>query len=348
MARGKQMIKELLNLKHCKATQKINFLLIPVSNFDINRKGAIGFNKIYLWLKKQDLYKLERTASGGIKNGSHMLVPAWDVRANKYCVEITVILRGFAWRIQFRTKTPKQLSGRTAFTKFKKLLLKDGVDLEQYVISNGPEVKKEIETYLVKANHQFYLDKIFSHAHHIDFHSSFAGGLANTHPEFRPTLMKIFKDREKDEMNKHILNFSVGFMQSMQGCNARWAHLSKDAIGDNNKRVTELAKKVEEAGRKVLLFNTDGFWYDGEIYHGEGEGLGLGEWHNDHINCKFRMSSAGVYEFIENGEYTPVVRGIPNDSKSEWKWGDIYTKKAVPDIFTFTEEEGVKLNGEKI
>ena len=348
MARGKQMIRDLLILKHCKVTQHINYLLIPVSNFEINKRGAIKFNKLYLWFKKQNLYKLERTSSGGIKNGSHMKVPAWDVRANKYCVEITAILEGYAWRIQFRTKTPKQLSGRTAFTKFKKLLLKDGVDLDQYVIDNGPEVKKEIDTYLVKANHEFYLDKIFIRAHHIDFHSSFAGGLANTHPEFRPTLEKIFRDREKDEMNKHILNFSVGFMQSIQGCNARWAHLSKDAIGDNNKRVKELAKEVENAGRKVLLFNTDGFWYDGEIYHGKGEGLGLGEWHNDHINCKFRMSSAGVYEFIENGEYTPVVRGIPNDSKSEWKWGDIYTKKAVPDIFTFTEEEGVKLNGEKI
>ena len=348
MARGAQMIKELLTLKHCNVTQHINYLLIPVSNFEINKKGAINFNKLYLWLKKQNLYKLERTSSGGIQNGSHMKVPAWDVRANKYCVEITAILEGYAWRIQFRTKTPKQLSGRTAFTKFKKLLLKDGVDLDQYVIANGPEVKKEIETYLVKASHQFYLYKIFTCAHHIDFHSSFAGGLANTHPEFRPTLEKIFRDREKDEMNKHILNFSVGFMQSIQGCNARWAHLSKDAIGDNNKRVTELAKKVEEAGRNVLLFNTDGFWYDGPVYHGEGEGSELGEWHNDHINCKFRMASSGVYEFIENGEYFPVVRGIQNDTKSNWEWGDIYTKKAVPDIFTFTEEEGVKLNGEKI
>ena len=342
------MIKELMALNHCRATQRINFLLIPVSNFDITKSGATKFNRIYFWLKKQRLYKLERTSSGGIQNGSHMKVPAWDVRANKYCVEMTVILEGFAWRIQFRTKTPNKLSGRTAFTKFKRLLKKDGVDLDDYAINNGHEVKKDIETYLVKVWHQFYVDKIFSNAHHIDFHSSFAGGLANTHPEFAPTLKKVFRDREKDEMNKHILNFSIGFMQSIQGCNARWAHLSKDAIADNNKRLMELAKKVEDSGRKVLNLNTDGFWYDGPIYHGEGEGSELGEWSNDHTNCKFRMMSAGAYEYIEDGKYTPVVRGIPNDSKLEWEWGDIYTKKAVPDIFTFTEEEGVKLNGEKI
>ena len=211
------MIKELKELKHCKATYSINYLLIPVSNFPINKKGAVAFNKIYLWLKKQNLYELKRTRSGGIENGSHMRVPAWDVRANKYCVEITVILDGFAWRIQFRTETPKKLSGRTAFTKFKRLLMKDGIDLEKFAIDNGPEVKKEIEPYIVKVNHKFYIDKIFSNAHHIDFHSSFSAGLANTHPEFRPTLEKVFRDREKDEMNKHILNFSIGFLQSLKG-----------------------------------------------------------------------------------------------------------------------------------
>lgn len=342
------MIKELKELKNCKASHHINYLLIPVSNFPINKKGAKAFNKIYLWLKKQNLYKLKRTVSGGIQIGPRMQVPAWDVRANKYCIEITLILNGLAWRLQFRTETPKKLSGRAAFTKFKRLLLKDNIDLDDYIIDNGPEVKKDIETYIVKANHEFYLDKIFKSANHIDFHSSFSAGLANTHPEFKPTLEKIFRDREKDEINKHILNFSIGFMQSIGGCNARWAHLSKDAIKDNNDRVRNLAQKVEKSGRRVLLFNTDGFWYDGPIYHGEGEGEGLGEWHNDHINCMFRMSSAGVYEFIENGEYFPVVRGIPNDTKTTWEWGDIYTKKAVPDIFTFTEEEGVKLNGEKI
>ena len=342
------MIKELLQLKHCNATQRINYLLIPVSNFNIDLEGAKKFNKIYLWLRKQNLYKLKRTSSGGIENGSKMKLPAWDVRSNKYCVEITAILDGYAWRIQFRTETPKKLSGRTAFTRFKRLLIRNGINLEDYVIEDGPEVKKTIESYIVRPNHQFYLDKIFSNAHHIDFHSSFAAGLANTHPEFKKTLEWLYANREKDEINKHILNFSIGFMQSVGGCNAKWAHLSKDAISDNNKRVLDLAKKVEKKGGQVLLFNTDGFWYDGPIYHGEGEGEGLGEWHNDHVNCKFRMASAGAYEFIENGIYNPVVRGIPNDTKLEWEWGDIYTKKAIPDIFIFTEEEGVKLNGKKI
>ena len=60
------------------------------------------------------------------------------------------------------------------------------------------------------------------------------------------------------------------------------------------------------------------------------------------------MAGAGSYEFIEDGIYYPVIRGIPNETKTDWKWGDIYTNKAVPDMFTFTEEEGVMLNGKEI
>ena len=342
------MIKELARLKHTASSSRLNYLLIPVTTFDINAQGAKDFNKIFLWLKKQDLYKLERTPSGSIKNGPHVKRPAWDVKTNHYCVELTVVMEGKAWRIQFRTKLPKGMSGKKAFTVFKRLLLKDGVDLEKMAIENGPEVKKDIEHYLVKPYHKFFLNKTYDNAHHIDFHSSFAGGLANTHPEFRKTLEWLYENREKDEINKNILNFSIGYMQSVQGCNARWAHLSKDAIADNNKRVLDIVKRLEESGRTVLLLNTDGVWYNGPLYHGEGEGSGLGQWQNDHKNCQFRMASAGAYEFIEKGIYYPVIRGIPNDTKTTWRWGDIYEEKAVPSIFSFTEEEGVKLDGEKI
>ena len=342
------MLKELAKLKHTASSSRLNYLLIPVTTFDINKEGAKGFNKIYFWLRKQNLYKLERTRSGSIKNGPHVKRPAWDIKVNHYCVELTVIMEGKAWRIQFRTKLPKGMSGKKAFTVFKRMLLKDGVNLDEMAIDNGEEVKKEIEHYLVKPYHRFFLDKTYNNAHHIDFHSSFAGGLANTHPEFRKTLEWLYENREKDEINKNILNFSIGYMQSIQGCKAKWAHLSKDAIEDNNKRVLDIVKRLEESGRTVLLLNTDGVWYNGPLYHGDGEGSGLGQWQNDHKNCQFRMASAGAYEFIEKGVYHPVIRGIPNDIKGKWIWGDIYKEKAIPSIFSFTEEEGVRLDGKEI
>ena len=149
-------------------------------------------------------------------------------------------------------------------------------------------------------------------------------------------------------MCKNILNFSIGFMQSLGGCSARWAHLSRDAIKDNNDRVRELARRLDKSGRLVISFNTDGIWYRGPVFHGKGEGDNMGDWHNDRINCQFRMKSDGAYEFIEDGIYYPVVRGISNDVKGDWQWGDIYTDKAQAQLFTFTEEEGIRLNGAEI
>ena len=113
---------------------------------------------------------------------------------------------------------------------------------------------------------------------------------------------------------------------------ARYARLSRDAIHDNNRRVYELAERVRAAGYIPLLYNTDGFWYcDPEHkgpYHGAGEGSGLGEWHTDHHAEKWRAKSAGAYEYIENGEYTPVIRGRTRldltQHRRDWQWGDIF------------------------
>lgn len=339
------MIKELAKLKHAKGSARINYLLIPVSVFNTTEEGAAQFNKIYLWLKKQKLFKLERTSSGAIKSGPHRRRPAWDIKTNNTCLELTVLLEGCAWRIQFRTKLPNKMSGRKAFTAFKKILLKAGIDLDQYAIENGEEVKKEIEKPLIGAARDIFYDYTFDKVNHIDFHSSYAGGLANTHPEFKKVLEELYLKRDEKEEYKNILNFSIGFMQSPSGCKARWSHLSRDAIKDNNDRIRKLAETLRKKDRMVISYNTDGIWYKGAVYHGEGEGNGLGEWHNDHIKCKFRMRSAGSYEFIENGIYHAVVRGVPNEDKENWRWGDIYEKKAEAKKFYFDEEGGVSING---
>ena len=339
------MIKELARLKHTNSSANINYLLIPVTVFNINKEGAEQFNKIYSWLKKQDLYQIERTASGGIKSGPHRKRPAWDVKKSKTCIELTVLMEGSAWRIQFRAELKEGMSGRKAFTKFKRILSKRGIDLDSYAIANGKEVKEQIERPLIGAKRKIFYDHIFNKVHHIDFHSSYAGGLANTHPEFREVLEELYSKRDEKKEYKDILNFSIGFMQSISGCGARWAHLSRDAIADNNKRIKNLAEMLEKKGRMVLSFNTDGIWYKGAIYHGEGEGDGLGQWHNDHVNCQFRAKSSGSYEFIEKGKYYPVVRGISNISKKSWKWGDIYSKKADLVLFKFDDDKGVITDG---
>ena len=339
------MLKELLELKHSPPSRHTNYLLIPANIINITREGAEKFNRLYFYVKSLNLPYIERTPSGGIKNGRDAVRPAWDITSTRNSVEMTVLLPEGSWRIQFRTKLPEGMSGKKAFTNFKKILLKRGIDLEDYAVENGKEIKKQIESPLIGAKRQSFYDIEFSSVHHIDFHSSFPAGLANTHPEFRPILEEIYRKREEKEIYKNILNFSIGFMQSLGGCKAKYAVLARDAIEDNNLRVKNLAMELEKKGRIILLFNTDGIWYQGPIFHGAGEGEGLGEWHNDHKNCIFRAKSAGAYEFIEDGIYFPVVRGVSNESKEAWKWGDIYTEKANPEKFYFTEEEGVRIDG---
>ena len=342
------MLQELLKLKHAAPSKDINYLFIPVTNFDMTEEGAKEFNRFYLWLKQSDLKKIERTPSGGIKKGKACMGCAWDYTVKRNSVELTILLPQGSWRLQIRSKLPDSMSGRKAFTAFKRFLKKRGIDLNNYIIEDGKNVKMNIEKPLIKMGYESLANMVFEKVNHIDFHSSYAGGLAITHPEFKAPLEELYKKRNEKEIYKNILNFSIGFMQSDSCCKARWAHLSRDAIKNNNERVKNLAEILEKKGRIILLFNTDGIWYKGPVYHGAGEGEGLGQWHNDHVNCKFRMKSAGAYEYIENGIYTPVVRGVCMEKRESWVWGDIYSSKADPDKLTFEEGRGVLFNGEVV
>lgn len=215
---------------------------------------------------------------------------------------------------------------------FQKIFKKYNIDLDSYKINNGEEIKKEIETYIIKLEDTTELNKIYIGAHHIDFHSSFPSGLIITHPEFSPIIEELYKGRKTHVEYKYILNSTIGYMQSLDCCKASWAHLSRDAINNNNKRVRELAEAIKNFGGKILSYNTDGIWYQGDIYDGPGKGPNLCEWSHDHIDCMIRFKSKGSYEFIEDGNYTPVVRGrtLLDDIKTreDWVWGDIYQEEA--------------------
>lgn len=315
-------------------------MLIPVSQFDVSEEGMREFNRVFS-IAKRIQRRIIRTPSGGISYKTRGEASDW--RRLSHCVEITIMSGYGFWRFQFRSKTAEhgRIAGRSAFGKLRKMLKEDGVDLEGMRISDGAEVKATIEKPMIALAMPCIEGLTFRHANHIDFHNSYAGGLANSHPEFRKTLERCAALREKDEVYKAILVYSIGFMQSISCCGARWAHLSRDAIADNNMRVREIAKRLKAAGRTPLLFNTDGVWYDGEVYHGDGEGDGIGQWHNDHVGCTFRIASPGSYEFIEDGVYHPVVRGIPDQLKKGWEWGAIFSEKARPIRYAFNEEIGV-------
>ena len=351
----------LKHYKHARWTYEPNSLKIPVTRFVYNDTDVDRFNRIYELIQQEKGFKpIVRTASGGISYDRITLKPSdlfymWDIRQLNSTFEITIIdITVGMWRIQITNGRPSNelnahvLSGRKAYFMFLAMLKRNGLSLEPYAIKNGREIREQIEKPLIFSPHEaIFKDKIFTGVNHIDFRNSYPAGLVNTHPEFKPTIEYLFKHRNHNPEYKDILNYTIGFFHSrMVGW--RYAHLARDAIKDSNDRVREIAKRLEQSGRLILLYNTDGIWYKGEPFHGEGEGFDLGQWRNDHINCKFRFKSIGAYEYIEDGKYTPVLRGYTRlddiKNRETWEWGDIYRTEAVVKTYEFIEGEGIIKN----
>lgn len=344
-------MKPYQRLKRAAYSSQPNALKIPITKLHYTSDNVALFNSIYFYMKNQKSFaKIERTNSGGISNRCPLSErhARWDIRQSDNWIEITIIENAGMWRIQMSPGKEKEtpiLSGRQAFFMFKEFIKKFNIDMEKYSINNGEIVHKSIEKPLISLEHEnVRRDRIFNGVHHVDFHNSYPAGLVNTHPEFKEGIEYLYKNRDRKPEYKDLLNYTIGFFHS-KFCGYKYAQLAKDAIADSNKRVLELAKRIEKAGRVILLYNTDGFWYYGKIYHGEGEGENLGQWRNDHINCKFRAKSSGAYEYIENEEYHPVLRGYTLldeiKPRSQWEWGDIYQENAIVKKYKFSEEEGI-------
>lgn len=345
------MKKPYLKFKRAPYSSTPNALKIPVTKLHYTTENVALFNSVYFYMKDQkDFKEIVRTESGGISNRIPLSARhrRWDCRKSDNWIEITIIENVGMWRIQIaqgKTKDSPILSGRQAFFMFKQFIKKFNIDLDSYSIPNGKEIHDSIEKPLISLPHEsLRRDRVFHGVNHIDFHNSYPAGLVNTHPEFREGIEYLYNNRGIKPEYKDLLNYTIGFFHS-KFCRYQFAQLAKDAIADSNKRVRELAERVERSGRVILLYNTDGFWYLGKPYHGEGEGKKLGQWRNDHLDCKFRAKSSGAYEFIEDNIYHPVLRGYTNldeiKPRDSWEWGDIYQENAVVKKYAFDEEKGI-------
>ena len=344
---------------------------IPITIFDLNDDGMKAFNEVYNYIKSdKDLTLIVRTPGGYIsKDRRYFLPPMYDVRSSKSGVEITLLLEEGCWRFQFRYNFKKEaeaMAGKEAFQRFtSKLKSISNIDIWDYKTADGIEYKRNnAPTYIIDVDESLNrptnsIDEALTweNVHHLDFHNSFPAGLANTCPEFRKTIEFFYNNRKSHPEYKGVLNSLIGVMWSEHFYGACFSPLAIAAINDNNNRLMEITKRLEESDRVPLLWNTDGIWYAGDVYHGEGEGNNLGEWENDYINCKLRIKSKGAYEFmgteIKTGEikYKPVIRGQTNLDKikprESWQWGDIFSKEAVVNEYGFNEEIGVyKINEE--
>ena len=318
------------DLNRCKTKWGVSNKKIPVTYFKPTEENALRFNRLLEFCRQNDYYDLQLTEKGNISKKGFIL-PAYSYTWSRMGAQL-LIIDEYSYKIQFRAELDKDSKGRTmtgtrAYFAFKNMCLENGINLDDYAIENGKEVKDTIEKPLVRLTENGLFDAKYMHVNHIDFHSSYPSGLINHYPEFEPVIRKLYEGRNTHPEYKQILNLTIGMMHSRL-LGYKFSELAKKAIEDNNRRVLELSERLEESGRIPLLYNTDGIWYYGEVYHGEGEGKDLNQWSNDHVNCVFRMRSTCAYEYIEDNVYKPVVKGVmPLDKKlprDKWKWGDIY------------------------
>lgn len=327
------------------AREGIQWYKVPRNTFNLDENGTEEFNKIYnhivnfpnMVIKYAETQKqlVEHTKTCNRELFFCIIDNSVSSVVN-VCAGIGALLYQVGIRDvngMYATKGGK-LQGFQAFAKFKKKCEEMNVDLEKYAVSKeeGLKIKERIMKPYIFNTPICIPGETYENVHHIDFHNSYPAGLVNTHPEFKEVVEYFYNNRKVDEINKAVLNYTIGYCQSGK-IDYKYAQLSHDAINDNVERLMLLSNELAKGGRKVLLFNTDGVWYQGDIYHGEGEGPHLGEWENDHLNCTLRIKSAGSYEYIENGDYHPVVRGRTKldlvKPRDEWQWGDIFQNDAI-------------------
>lgn len=335
-----------------KNIRKINMLKIARVECGNTKEGAELFNLYYKWLVLENPHKLRKidmTKSGGIQiKECPQLGYDWD--ATKSGVSFIYLGKEGAIKVIFSQK-PDGPGGAKCYRQFKKICReKFKFDLEKYAITNGEEVKKEIENAKIDLV-QAEVAWSYKNAHHLDLNSSYMSGIALKNPELLPAINYIYEQRKKDPVCKDILTHTFGYFQSkfcrVNNYRYAYAHLSKQAIEFNNRTIEKLTEELKANGNKILAYNTDGIWYTGDLFHNEHEGPGLGNWKNDHTNCTIRFKSKGAYEFIEDGKYYPVVRGLTQldriKPREKWEWGDIFSVAATVYRFKFNEEYGIKI-----
>ena len=319
----------------------MNYLNFPRIAWKFTDENVAIFNAQVNYFKSINLPKIERTPRGAIRRCS--IGYAWDVqKIGNSAIELTVTTWYATYRLVLTNNVDEdggatQMTGRKAYVTMRREFKKDGIDLEKYAVENGKEIKKhEIEPPMIMATNHLQFGKTYENVHHLDFHSSYPGGLANKNPEMRKTIERIYAKRKssgKDGELKLALDASIGFFQS-QYCKINkhgyaLANLARDAVNDNNERIRRVTDELVASGRIPLLYNTDGIWYLGEpLECGADYGPGVGRWENDHTALKFRAKSRGAYEYIDADGYHPVVRGRTKleetKSRDAWQWGDIF------------------------
>ena len=331
---------------------------IPVSNIPCNEIGAARMNRYLKSVYEAGYNKIIRTPSFGIciDRFKGFRLPCYDVQRTSSCIELTVLDIDGMVRIQFRPgfegEHPElEITGNDSWKRFIGFCTRHDVKIWDYAVTKeeGLAYKAQIPKAIIGLERERYKDLIFESCHHLDLNASHPSGMAEGFPVLYPVIKDVYDHRRENPKNKAILTHVWGYMQSM-GTQFRFSHISKAGMEYTCRRVKELRDRLLSSGRFPILYNTDGIWYSGDVYHAEDEGYDLGQWKNDYVNCKLRCKSAGCYEFQEkNGRYFAKVRGHTAldmiKTRAEWQWGDIYQDEATVMRFLWDDQYIVNEEG---
>ena len=273
----------------------------------------------------------------------------YEVRQTRYTHELILCYGKGRARVQYdhgQLLQEKNCSGHKAFLKLQREFKKDGIDLSDYYIDNGKEVKETIPK--PKIELCILPNVTYTNVYHIDINQAYPYAMTIKFPEWRKTIERIYDGRMRNSINKLVLNMSYGWFQCKY-FGYKLAHVSKFCIKYTVEYLNEITEEIMQHECSAICYNTDGIWFkcDDPSYIEELEkktSYKLGGYKLDHKNCCIRFKSPGCYEYIEDGTYYPVVRGRTNlddlKPRKQWEWGDIY--KAIPHVFyNSTEEYGI-------
>lgn len=337
-----------------------------IPNYDVSLDEINREYNYWLSYKPNLVYNKNLTYSGQLSK-TNFNYGVWYILNNQFfklfvsCIDAEDI--PCAYQLRFRindTDFGREISGRDSFQRFRAELKRDGVDIENFAISNGKELKSAIDfgNPVIQFNESIK-DKVIDNVHHVDMASAYMYFAGIYHPEWEKTIRRIYDLRKSDSIYKHILTHACGFFQSqyciLNGHGYALADVASFAIRNTAIAVKKMAKELTNYGFKILAFNTDGVWFHGDLkllpqetFEKFTQKKEIGKFSIDHKNCTIRFKSVGSYEYMENGKYTPVVRGLTRYDRAglardNWKWGYIYTPEGEQvEVYKFERNTGLR------
>lgn len=339
--------------KYSPPTMKPNKMLIPVNNFSFSEEGIREFNNLYQYcvdMENKGIFKKRfiLTKSQGISIAHGNIRGAmWLITVKKAMAELLIrdtMSRYYRFVIGYGKDKEQTMWGRKAFQIYKQALLDNNVDLETLAITpeEGEKVKETIPS--PKIDLLVAPERTYYNVHHMDLNSAFNAGMMKEFPVLEPTIRQLYNMRKVNKAYKDVLNMTQGVLQS-ELLQYRFSHISKAGYVFTNNQIELMTQKLKENGRRIISYNTDGIWYQGEVYEDSTFGTDIGQWKTDKKNCKIRFKSKGAYEYVdEDGCYTPVVRGELSIEKvrpkDTWTWEDNMLFQGEVVTYKFVEGTG--------